>query len=99
MTKLFFFRICRVFLGLGLIVFLPFAGQSSVRGASSSPALLKVFIDPGHGGSDRGAVHAGLSEAELVLKVGLRLQKLLDEDPNVQTQMSRQREKFLSLPE
>ncbi|MEE8574269.1 MAG: N-acetylmuramoyl-L-alanine amidase, partial [Thermodesulfobacteriota bacterium] len=40
---------------------------------------LKVYIDPGHGGKDSGAVHEGIREADVVLLIGLRLAKLLDQ--------------------
>lgn len=99
MIKSFFFRGYLVFLWKGLLFFSPLAGLPLVHAANPINPPLRVFIDPGHGGSDRGAVHAGLSEAELVLQVGRRLQSLLEKDPQVQTQMSRQSEKFLSLPE
>lgn len=39
----------------------------------------KIVIDPGHGGHDPGALGAGISEADVVLDVALRLEKLLRE--------------------
>ena len=39
--------------------------------------MLRVCIDPGHGGSDPGAVNGALYEKDVVLDVGLRLKKLL----------------------
>ena len=38
----------------------------------------RIVIDPGHGGHDPGATGKGATEAELVLDVALRLQKLLE---------------------
>ena len=40
----------------------------------------RIVIDPGHGGHDPGATGKGVTEAELVLDVALRLEKLLAED-------------------
>ena len=37
----------------------------------------RIVIDPGHGGHDPGAMGKGVTEAELVLDVALRLEKLL----------------------
>ena len=42
---------------------------------------MKIFIDPGHGGSDPGAVGMnGTRESDVVLKVGLALRKILSEN-------------------
>lgn len=34
--------------------------------------MTKIFIDPGHGGSDPGAVGNGLQEKDLTLKIAKR---------------------------
>lgn len=39
--------------------------------------MSRICIDPGHGGSDPGAVNGALAEKDVVLDVGLRLKKLL----------------------
>lgn len=36
-----------------------------------------IVIDPGHGGSDRGAIHGGASEADLTLDMAKRLREIL----------------------
>jgi N-acetylmuramoyl-L-alanine amidase len=36
-----------------------------------------IVIDPGHGGSDRGTIHGGVSEADLTLDMAKRLRDLL----------------------
>lgn len=41
--------------------------------------MSRICIDPGHGGSDPGAVNGALCEKDVVLDVGLRLKKLLTE--------------------
>ena len=51
----------------------------------TAPATAQVMIcvDPGHGGSDPGAVGCGLQEADVNLDVGLRLGDLLEADPDL----------------
>jgi N-acetylmuramoyl-L-alanine amidase len=61
--------------------------------------MTKIFIDPGHGGSDPGAVGNGLQEKELVLKIAKRLAKLLEKIDGVEVLLSRTDDKFLSLSE
>ncbi len=50
-----------------------FGGRSSYQ--PTNPKL--IVIDPGHGGSDRGAIRNGLSEAEVNLDMAKRLRALL----------------------
>jgi N-acetylmuramoyl-L-alanine amidase len=42
------------------------------------PGGLKVFIDPGHGGSDPGAIGNGLNEKDIVLSISKKLGVLLN---------------------
>lgn len=68
--------------------------------AGSSPAqALHVMIDPGHGGIDQGAVHGRLKEAEVVLDVSKRLQRLLSAEPGLRVSMTRMQDQALSLPQ
>ena len=46
--------------------------------AGSNAEAVSVCIDPGHGGSDPGAVGCNLQEAEINLSVSLKLRKLLE---------------------
>ena len=59
----------------------------------------RIVIDPGHGGHDPGAMGNGVSEAELVLDVALRLEKLLEKQPGTQVMLTRRTDDFVSLPE
>jgi N-acetylmuramoyl-L-alanine amidase len=60
--------------------------------------MTKIFIDPGHGGRDPGAVANGMQEKELALQIGLRMRDiLLNEYDGVQVRMSRDRDVFVSL--
>jgi N-acetylmuramoyl-L-alanine amidase len=61
--------------------------------------VARVVIDPGHGGHDPGAMNNGLSEAELVLDVGMRLEKLLLNQPGVEVVMTRRTNVFVPLEE
>ncbi|WP_017472066.1 N-acetylmuramoyl-L-alanine amidase [Amphibacillus jilinensis] len=60
--------------------------------------MVKIFIDPGHGGSDPGAVANGLSEKTLTLAIGLALRDyLLKNYQNVSVRMSRTSDQTVSL--
>ena len=58
----------------------------------------KVVIDPGHGGHDPGALGTGISEAEIVLDVALRLEKLL-KDAGVEVVLTRRTDEYVALEE
>lgn len=59
----------------------------------------RIVIDAGHGGHDPGASASDLSEAELVLDVALRLEKLLLNQPGMEVILTRRSDEFLSLEE
>ena len=59
----------------------------------------RIVIDPGHGGHDPGARGKGVNEAELVLDVALRLEKLLQQVPGVDVILTRRTDEFIQLPE
>jgi N-acetylmuramoyl-L-alanine amidase len=61
--------------------------------------VARIVIDPGHGGHDPGAMNDGLSEAELVLDVAQRLEKLLAKQPGVEVVMTRRSNVFVPLEE
>ncbi|MCB9029850.1 MAG: N-acetylmuramoyl-L-alanine amidase [Deltaproteobacteria bacterium] len=57
-----------------------------------------IVIDPGHGGEDTGAVGGDkLMEKDVVLDIGLRLSKLLEQDPSYQVRMTRRSDVFIPL--
>jgi N-acetylmuramoyl-L-alanine amidase len=67
---------------------LPFAG-SAAQAQEVSPFLnRKIYLDPGHGGDDPGAVANGLREKDLTLDIAKRTKAILD-DHGYQTRMSR----------
>lgn len=56
-----------------------------------------VIIDPGHGGSDPGAIGpTGLKESEVTLKVALQLEELLKKG-GIPTYLTRSKDDFISL--
>jgi N-acetylmuramoyl-L-alanine amidase len=59
----------------------------------------RIVIDPGHGGHDPGAKGRGVQEAELVLDVALRLEKLLQKVPGLDVILTRRTDEFVTLQE
>ena len=60
----------------------------------------RIVIDPGHGGHDTGTIGPhGLREKDLVLDVGLRLRKLLQEKAGAEVIMTRSDDTFIPLEE
>ena len=59
----------------------------------------RIVIDPGHGGHDPGAQVKGLNEAELVLDISLRLEKLLLREPGVEVVLTRRTNRYITLEE
>ena len=61
--------------------------------------MVKIFIDPGHGGNDPGAVANGLKEKNLTLKIAKYMRDyLLANYSGVSVRMSRETDKTVSLP-
>jgi len=56
-----------------------------------------ICIDPGHGGSDPGAVGCGLEEAAVTLDVSWMLHDLLEADPDLNPIMTRTADVYVSL--
>jgi N-acetylmuramoyl-L-alanine amidase len=59
----------------------------------------RIVIDPGHGGHDPGAQGDGINEAELVLDIALRLEKLLKKAAGVEVALTRRNNDFVALQE
>lgn len=52
--------------------------------------MFKLYLDPGHGGSDPGAIGNGLQEKDVTLSIALRIRDMLtNEYNNVSVKMSR----------
>jgi N-acetylmuramoyl-L-alanine amidase len=61
--------------------------------------MLKLYLDPGHGGTDSGAVGNGLKEKDLTLDIALRIRDLLNNYNDVEVRMSRSTDTDRSLTE
>jgi N-acetylmuramoyl-L-alanine amidase len=60
----------------------------------------RIVIDPGHGGHDTGTLGpTGLEEKDVVLDVGLKLRKLLEENTGCEVVMTRSDDTFIPLEE
>ena len=76
---------------------LPLTGVSMAR--QLGLGVSRIVIDPGHGGHDPGAKGKGVTEAELVLDVALRLEKLLEKVAGVEVILTRRTDEFIPLQE
>lgn len=62
--------------------------------------MVKIFIDPGHGGKDPGAIGYGLREKDLTLRISLKIRNILQREyNNVDVRLSRTTDVYLSLAE
>jgi N-acetylmuramoyl-L-alanine amidase len=61
--------------------------------------VARIVIDPGHGGHDPGAQVRGLNEAELVLDIAVRLERLLANEPGVDVVLTRRTSAYVALEE
>ena len=61
--------------------------------------IARIVIDPGHGGHDPGAIANRAREAELVLDISLRLEKLLLKQKGVEVVLTRRTDAFVPLEE
>lgn len=60
--------------------------------------MTKIFIDPGHGGSDSGAVGHGLTEKSITLQIAKRINAILkNEYSGITTRLSRTGDQTVSL--
>jgi N-acetylmuramoyl-L-alanine amidase len=60
--------------------------------------VTRIVIDPGHGGHDPGARGNGISEAELVLDVAMRLEALLKSE-DIEVVLTRRTDAYVALEE
>lgn len=57
----------------------------------------KVVIDPGHGGTDAGAVADKIKEAEITLEISKKVSKLLSQDPEFKVILTRTADNIVPL--
>ena len=77
------------------------AGKSfSITSNNHVSKQLIVVIDPGHGGKDPGAVNKSIREKDVVLGIGLKLGKMINENyPDVKVVFTRNTDIFVPLIE
>lgn len=61
--------------------------------------MTKIVIDPGHGGSDSGAVHGGHREKDFNLQIALKVREYLQDHYEADILMTRTTDKTVSLRE
>ena len=72
--------------------------SAGTNGKINKPMI--VIIDPGHGGKDPGAVNKGIQEKDVVLGIGLKLGKYINETyPDVKVIYTRSTDVFVPLIE
>jgi N-acetylmuramoyl-L-alanine amidase len=82
----------------------PVTAKPNVDGSLSLSRQLglgvsRIVLDPGHGGHDPGAKASGLTEADLVLDIALRVEALLKKEPGVEVVLTRRTDAFIPLEE
>jgi N-acetylmuramoyl-L-alanine amidase len=66
---------------------------------SSFAFAFNIVIDPGHGGSDKGAFRGSFVESEIVFKIAQKLKTELEQKSNVSIYFTRTNERGMSLKE
>jgi N-acetylmuramoyl-L-alanine amidase len=75
-----------------------FAVFSYIRSKEVRNNMVRIFLDPGHGGSDPGATGNGLQEKNITLSLASTIRNfLINEYENVDVQMSRTGDQTVSL--
>ena len=69
---------------------------STSGGNGSTSTIRKVFIDPGHGGTDPGASGNGLYEKEVVLSISKKVRNILI-SKGFEVELSRSKDQYVSL--
>jgi len=74
-----------------------FSRQTSSRGDDENPLSNKIIvIDPGHGGTDPGAVYSGYNEKDFNLDIAIRLKNLLERS-GARVLMTRESDVYVNL--
>lgn len=76
-----------------------YVGSYMTLGNRGKPlSSYRVLIDPGHGGSETGAIHGGVYEKDINLQISKYLRRML-EDEGIKTYMTRDTDKEVGLYE
>src|SRR5690625_5264440 len=84
---------------LGFLMLLIVMAGVMIPTDSVEAADVRIFIDPGHGGSDPGASANGLKEKDLTLDIAKKIERLLKQYKNVEIVMARKSDQYLTLKE
>lgn len=77
---------------------IPGSGSDGSGGGAPMTGVKKVFIDPGHGGTDPGALGDNLRESDIVLSIAKKLGELLN-NKGITVKYSRETDVFVGLAE
>jgi N-acetylmuramoyl-L-alanine amidase len=69
----------------------------SMQAAAAEP--MHILIDPGHGGTDDGAIRGRIREATIALKVSQKLAEYLKNDPRFDVSLTRESDDLVALPQ
>lgn len=72
---------------------------SAVSLSAQTNSKFKVTLDAGHGAHDFGATYHGFVEKNITLAIVLKVGKILEQDPNIQVQYTRNNDTFVDLVE
>ncbi len=72
---------------------------SVVTVSSQTSSKYKVTLDAGHGAHDFGATYHGFVEKNITLAIVLKLGKILEQDPSIQVNYTRNNDTFVDLVE
>ncbi len=78
------------------VSFISFSFFSHFASGAANPPL-RITIDPGHGGTDTGAVYGRANESEIALKVAQELKNILEKNHSFAASLTRDNNKNLSL--
>lgn len=93
------YNYCKVLLLLLFSVLVAGEPAAFASGTSNKKPMV-VVIDPGHGGKDPGAVNKSIREKDIVLGIGLKLGKYINEQfPDVKVVYTRSNDVFVPLIE
>lgn len=70
---------------------------SSAIESEQEKKVIRIYIDPGHGGKDPGAFVDGIKESNIALSTSILLKEKLEKLPHFTVKMSRKEDKTLSL--
>lgn len=87
-----------IFLSIVISVIMLMVPKESTEVLADTDTLILV-IDPGHGGSDGGAVNSGISEKDVNLTISLYMKEALENYDGIEVYLTRETDVFIELEE